>query len=247
MFTFLFDTLFYLPLYNGLIFLIDIVPLHDVGTALVVLTLLVKTVLYPLSKKASLSQYRMRALEPELSRIKEKHGHDKTEHARQTMELYRTNGINPFSSFLTLLLQLPILIALYLIFLNGGLPAVNLEYLYSFIQAPALVNTEFAGMFDLAQKSIPLAILAGLTQFVQARLALPPLPASLKPSTGATPSFKEDFGRSMNMQFRYVMPVFIAVISYTLPSAIALYWSVGNIFAIAQELLVKRAARTMQS
>lgn len=238
-----FDAVFYLPLYNGLVFLIDVLPLHDVGTALVILTLAVKFLLYPLSKKASLSQYKLRALEPELSRLKEKHGHDKTEHARETMKLYRERGVNPFSSFLTLLLQIPILIALYLIFLNGGLPEIKSEYLYGFVSVPELVDTDFIGLFDLAMKSIPLALLAGLTQFVQARIALPPVPAAK--AVTATPSLKDDFARSMNLQFRYVMPVFIAVIAYTLPSAIALYWSVGNLFAIVQELLVKRAARAM--
>lgn len=239
----IFDAVFYLPLYNGLVFLIDVVPLHDVGTALVILTLAVKFILYPLSKKASLSQYRMRALEPELSRIRDTHANDKAEQARKTMALYKNRGVNPFSSFLTLLLQIPILIALYLIFLNGGLPDINSEYLYSFIKIPELVDTRFIGLFDLALKSLPLAFLAGATQFFQARVALPPVP--LRTEVKATPSFKDDFARSMNIQFRYVMPVFIGVIAYTLPSAIALYWSVGNLFAIVQELLVKRAVRAM--
>ena len=241
MFSAFFHTVFYLPLYNGLVFLIDYAPFHDVGIALIILTFIVKFLLYPLSKKASLSQYKIRLLEPEIGKIREKYGSDKAEQARKTMELYKNQGINPFTSILTLFIQIPILIALYFIFLKGGLPAINADFLYPFVKFPTAVNTIFLGLVDLSQKNILIAVLAGFSQFVQAKIALPPLPHS--PNADGTPSFKSDLAKSMNLQFRYVMPIIVAVISYTLPSAIALYWLAGNIFAIGQEFMVKRAIK----
>lgn len=238
----IFDSVFYLPLYNGLVFLIDYVPSHDVGIALIILTIIVKLLLFPLSKKASLSQYRLRSLEGEVAAIREKYASDKALQAKKTMELYKSRNVNPFTGILTLIVQIPILIALYLIFLKAGLPAINADYLYSLVEFPTTVNTTFLGLIDLTSKSMVLAFLAGFSQFIQARVALPPLPHR-EPSSGNERSFKDDLAKSMNLQFRYIMPVVVAVISYTLPSAIALYWSVGNIFAIGQELVIKRAVK----
>ena len=97
-------------------------------------------------------------------------------------------------------------------------------------------------IFDLALKSKVLAVTAGVTQYFQADLSLgrQPQPSPLK--KGATPSFQEDFAKSMQMQMRYVLPVMIIFIAYSASAAVALYWTTSNILSITQELLIRRSA-----
>src|SRR4051812_37884353 len=129
----MYHTFIFNPLYNGLIGLIDLFPWMDAGIAVIVFTIVVKLILFPLSKKAIVTQVRMKDLQPEIDKIKETYKNDKQTLGLKTMELYKANKVNPLSSFVQLIIQLPILWALYRIFVNSGLPVVNHEYLYSFI------------------------------------------------------------------------------------------------------------------
>ncbi|MDP3958072.1 MAG: YidC/Oxa1 family membrane protein insertase [bacterium] len=233
------NTFFYEPLYNALIFLIGVVPGENVGLAVIALTVVVKAALYPLSQKSVHTQAKMRSLEGELSLIKEKHQDDKKKQAEATMELYRKHNVNPFSGCLTVLIQLPIIIALYFVFLKGLAP--NGGVLYSFVQFPEQVNSVFLGV-DIASKSITFALVAALAQFWQTHLTLP----KQKPR-GETASFADEFSRSMNVQMRYVLPVFVALIAYTTSAAVALYWIVSSLFSVGQELLVRRRARVQET
>ncbi len=232
MITFFKHTL-YIPLYNALAFLASLMPGNDIGLAIVVLTLGVKVLLSPLQHKASKTQVVMKKIEPELAKIKEIT--NKEEQAKQVMELYRTHGINPFSSILLLFLQIPIIITLFYVFKNGF--ELNLGLLYSFTPQPETINTMFLGLVDIHERNYILAILVGITQFAQMRLAIPPLPPEDKTKAK---TFASDFARSMNIQMRYIMPVMTLVIAATLPAAISIYWITSNIFAIGHELLVRR-------
>lgn len=231
----LFNALLYQPLYNALVVLISTVPLGDVGIAVVILTVAVKFLLLPLAVKATKVQLLMRGLEPKLQELKEKHKENREELARQTLSLYRTRGINPFSSFSLLLIQLPIIFALYWVFFKGGLPAINEDFLYSFVTTPLRVNIEFLGLIDVSGKSVVLSLLAGASQFFQARLMLPKVQ-----KRSANPSLKEDLARSFQLQMKYAMPVMVAFIAYFISAAVALYWTTSNIFSIMQDLLVRR-------
>ena len=232
-----FHNFVYLPIYNGLIFILSIIPGADVGLAVIVLTILIKTVLYPLSHKGLHTQRRMTEVAPKLEELKEKHKEDKQELARKTMELYREEKINPFSSIFLLLIQIPVLIGLYLVFMNGGLPKIDPKDLYSFITPPVDVSMYLLGIFDLSKKNLILALLAGLAQFARAWVAPVP-PPPLK--TGGKPSFQQDFARSMQIQMRYILPIFITFFAYTTGGALALYWITSNLFDIGTELLVTK-------
>ncbi len=233
-----FQVLLVQPLYNGLIFLVSVLPGADAGVAIILITLAVKFALFPLSKKAIETQVKMKHLEGDLSTLKDKHKDNKEKQARAMMDLYKEKGVNPFSSFVLLLIQLPIIFALYRIFIQDALPVVNTAMLYSFIHAPAVVSTHFLGLIDISQKSWFLALLAAISQFFQAKFSM----ASMAPAPDVPKdkSFKGDFARSMNMQMRYVLPVITFVIAYKISGAVALYWLVSNAFAIGQELLVRR-------
>ncbi len=237
----LFHTFIYGPLYNALVLLVDIVPFADVGLVVIILTLIVKLFLFPLSIKAVRTQLAVRRMESEIATLKEKYKNNKEEHARQTMALYRKNGVNPFSSFLLILIQFPIILGLYWVFARGGLPVINLEILYPFTPIPEVFNMQFLWVSDIAGKSIILALLAGITQFFQIRLTLPPLKKK-----GGKPSLKEDLTHSFHLQMRYVMPVVVVGVAYMVSAAIAIYWTTSNLFAIGQEFYVRRRIKNQQ-
>lgn len=237
-----FRTILYEPLYNGLVFLVGIVPLHDLGLAVILLTVLIRLILFPLSHKSTKNQVQMRAIEPEVKKIKEQYKDDRQEQAKKTMELYKKHGLNPFSGFLFLLIQLPVIIALYWVFYNGASGGFKEDLLYSFVSLPESIHTQFLGFIDLLGKSVLLAAGAGVSQYFQIKLATPTLPAPL-PSTSGKPSFKDDLMKSFNLQMRYGLPVFVFIISYTISAAVALYWLTSNLFSIAHEFYVRRQAR----
>lgn len=238
----IFSTIFYQPLYNTLVLLLSVIPGANVGVAIILLTTIVRGALLPLSHKSVVSQAKMRSLAPHLEKLKEKHKGDKQEQARKTMELYKEHGINPFSGCMLVVVQLPIIFALYYVFFKG-LPGLNAEHLYSFVHVPSVVSMMFLGI-DLTHKSIILAVLAAATQYFQIKLSVPSLPPAEK---DAKPSFKADFGRSFNMQMRYMLPVIVFGISFSLPAAVALYWITSNLFSISHELYVKQKAKEIKA
>jgi len=236
-----FNTFFYEPLYNGLVFLISIMPGADVGLAVIVLTLLVKIIILPLSHKSVASQAKMRSIEPEIKKTKEQHK-DKQEQARQVMDLYKKHGVNPFSGCFLMLVQLPIIFALYWVFFKGLANNIDQTILYSFITAPEQINMRFLGFVDMSQKNIILAALAGISQYFQMKLSMPPIPKDDGEKKKGDMSFKEEFAKNMNLQMRYMLPGIVFFVAYSISSAVALYWLVSNLFSIGHELVVKRKA-----
>ena len=231
-------TLVYNPIYNALIFLVDILPGHSVGLAIILITLAVKVILYPLTTRSIKAQRAMKELEPELKQIKEKHGDNREKLAQATMSLYKERGVTPFSGCLPLLIQIPVVIGLYLVFYSG-LKEIDPTILYSFVSAPESLDMHFL-IFDLSAKSMFLAVLAGVAQYYQTSLSLgKPKPEEQTKKEGES-SFQQDFTRSMQIQMRYVLPVMIGFIAYTTAAAVALYWATSNILGIVQEYLVKR-------
>ena len=229
------DALLYHPLINALAFLVSIIPGGDVGIAVILLTILVKLLLFPFSQKSIKNQAAMTMLAPEIDKIK-KSGASKEEQAKLTFELYKKHKTNPFSGCLLVLIQIPIIFALYFVFFKG----IKFETgpLYSFVHVPEQVNMIFLGMIDLGGKSLFLAILAGISQYLQAHFMPQP-----KFSTGAAPSFGETFGKSMQMQMKYVFPFLVVWIAYSISGAIALYWITSNIFAVGQQIYVNKTEK----
>lgn len=231
----LFHTFLFKPLFNAFIFLMDILPWLDAGVIIVIFTLIVKFALYPLSKKAVIAQIEMKSIEADLKAIREKYKENKQEQARKTMDLYKEKKINPFSSIIVILLQLPIIFALYYVFLRSGLPEINTELLYSFVSRPESINMDFLGLINITGKSLILALLAGVSSFVQIRASVP---AYSGPKKGGT--FQEDLARSMNIQMRFIFPVIVFFISYQISGVVALYWFTSNIFTLLQERFLRR-------
>jgi YidC/Oxa1 family membrane protein insertase len=240
MFSYIWHTFFFDPVYNTLVLFIDVIPGSDVGLAIIATVVLVKFILLPLSIKAAKTQKIIRDIEPKLKEIKEKFKDKREEQALAMMAIYKEVGINPFASIVLIFLQLPIVIALYFAVSSGGgvaLPAINTNLLYSFIPEPGTASMNFLGLFDITAKNLVLALLAAVTQFYQVKMVMPALTPR---DPNAAPSFKDDFARNMQLQMQYVMPVIIFFVAYTLSAAIALYFVVSNVVAILQEVYIKK-------
>src|SRR5690606_554091 len=152
--------------------------------------LVVKFVLFPLSKKAIQTQLKMKDLEKPMKDLREKHKDNPQELPQKTLALYREFGVNPFAGIFVISIQLPIVIALFLICARAGLPIINPDLLYSFVPAPGVIQTTFLGFIDLASnKSILIALLVFVTQFVQIRLSLPKQDMTLSGSSQAAQDF----------------------------------------------------------
>ncbi len=225
----------YIPLYSALVFVIDHIPGGDVGIALVIVTIIVRAILLPLALKTSRAQKVLRDLQPKLDEIKKKYT-DQREMAEKTMALYREHNVSPFSAILIPLIQIPVIIGLYVVFANGGLPEITPEYLYWFVPVPTVVSMHFLGMIDMASKSLILAVLAGVTQYMYARV----MP---KPQEQSAPSFAGDFAKGMHVQMTYVLPFIIGFVAYSISAAVALYLIVGNVFSFFSELYTRRSVK----
>ena len=229
---YIWNLLLYRPFVNILALLVSVIPGGDVGVAIIILTLLVKVILYPFSQRSIESQAKMTLLAPELDKIK-KSGASKEEQAKQTFELYKKHKTNPFSGCLLVLVQIPIIFALYYVFYKG----IKFDggILYSFIHIPENINMIFLGILDIGGKSLFLAILAGVSQYLQAYFM--PKPAVSSVGTG---SFQDSFSKSMNMQMKYIFPFFVAFIAWSVSGAIALYWITSNVFSIGQQIYANK-------
>ncbi len=231
MFSALFHTIVFDPIFNLLIGLYVIVPGKDIGIAIILLTVIVKLVMWPLSASALRSQKALADIQPKLEELKKKYAakDQQEELAKAMMALYSQEKVNPAASCLPILIQLPVFIGLYQA-LSDSLKSGGFEYLYSFIPHPGVIQPALFGIIDLSKPNIPLALLAGATQFVQAKMMV-----SLNQPKGTPGAKDEQMLAMMNKQMVYMMPVLTVVLGWTLPGGLALYWLVMNILTVVQQ------------
>jgi YidC/Oxa1 family membrane protein insertase len=224
----LFKTVFYEPIFNLLIFLYNIVPGSDLAIAIILLTIIIKLILYPLSRKSIESQKSLQELQPKIEEIKKQYGDDREKMGKEMMQLYKDHKVNPLSSCLPLLLQLPFLIAVFHVFRNGfGEKA--LEMVYPFISTPEVVNS----VIELSSPNWYLALLAGGAQYFQTKMMM-----SDKPQIQSSGSKDESMAAIINKQMMYFMPLITVFIGLTLPGGVALYLLVVTLLTILQQKLV---------
>jgi YidC/Oxa1 family membrane protein insertase len=235
----MFHTLFYEPLYNLVAVLLSIMPLHDIGAAIIAVTIIVKGVLLPFNMSALRSQHVMKKIEGEMNELKAQHKDNPQDLSKHMMALYKREKINPFASLLVIVIQMPVLFALYFVVLNGLHADPN--SLYSFVTFPEKLHTLAFGVLDVTQKSMIIAILTAVSSYVLARFQ-----TSSMTSTKAAheETFQDHFMKSMRIQLLYVLPIIIGVSAYILPSALGLYWITGNIIGILQDMYFKAKIRS---
>lgn len=224
-----YNLIIYQPLFNALVLFYEVIPGRDFGVAVIMLTLLVRVIFYPLSAKGMLAQKKLSVLQPKIKELQEKFKKDRERQAKETMALYKKEGVNPFAGFLPLLVQLPILFALYRLFLVG-LESDQLSFLYSFIPNPGSIDPSFFGLLDLSETSIILALIAGAAQFWQTRYSF----KSSKQTKGT------DFASRMQKQMMYFFPIITILIVSRFPAAIGLYWIVTSLFSVFQQYRVNK-------
>ena len=233
--SFVYHTFFFDPLYNALVLLVHYLPWADAGVLVILFTSLVRLALFPLSKKAVVTQIRMNEIAPELEKIKEKYKDRTEEQAKHTLALYREKGVNPFSGVLVILIQLPLIFALYRIFLHFS--DVRTDLLYSFVPAPETINTMFLGLIHMTQPSFILALFAAASTFFQLKFSL----AQQKAPTGD--SFGENLSKNIQSQTKYFLPLMMFFISYKISAVIPLYFITTNLFSIGQEIFMRKRVR----
>lgn len=231
----LFQTILYQPIFNLFVGVYDIVP--DVGVAILLITLIIKVALYPLTAKSIRAQKSLMDLQPKLKEIKDTYKDDQQKLAQETMKIYSENKVNPFGSCLPILVQIPIFLALFWV-LRDGLADADFSQLYSFVPQPESLNAVSLGFIDLAKPSIIIALLAGAAQFMQART----LSRKRTPQPPPDGAKDEDMMAMMNKQMLYVMPVLTTFISMGLPSGVALYWFFSTGFTAAQQQFLLKPA-----
>jgi len=232
----LFQVFLYKPILNLLVLAYNFFG-HDLGVAIIIITFILKVFLLPLSQKAIKSQMELQKLQPKQREIQKKYKADKERQAKELMKLFQTHKVSPLSGCLPILIQLPVLIALYRVF-RYGVVRLQSSDLYNFVVNPGMMNNSFLGMLDLSKPSFPLAVAVGILQYFQSKLALKRTP-SLGPG-GASAKNKGALGQMMGSQMVYMMPLFTVIISLGLPAALPLYWAALTLFAIGEELFFQR-------
>lgn len=225
---YLYDTILYYPLLNTLVFFYNTIAFEDFGLAIIFLTILTRIILFPIFHKSARHQTVMQSIQPKIQKV-QKEQKDKTKQAEEIMKVYKEHNINPFSGFLFLLVQMPILIALYQIFLSSSGPNF-FDGLYGFVVKPEAFQPVFAGLINLSERSILIVGLAALAQYIQAKLAL------VKKNESEDASQAEKMGRKMV----YVGPIITLVIFYNFPAAVSLYWATSSVFGIFQQVIINK-------
>lgn len=233
-----FNTLLYQPLFNALILLYNYLPGNDFGLAVIILTFLLRLFLYPVMTQSIKYQQALNEIQPKLKEIQEKYKDNKEQQAKEIMNLYKEKKINPFSVFLPLLIQLPLLIALFQVF-KTGLQPESMNSLYSFIAHPGEINYLFLGLISLSEPSLLLAAITSVVQFFQFK-KMNPKQKTIHQSGGTK---KKDAIMQFSNMAQKQMPYFLSAFTFAfltkLPAALGLYWITTSLFSIGQQHILK--------
>lgn len=258
----IFDILIVQPIFNLLIGLYSIVPGGDFGISLIIFTVLVRFALYPLVKKQLHQTQMMKKLQPQLARIKKQTKGNKQLESMQMLELYKKNGVNPFRSIGILLVQLPIFIALYSVIQIFTLHRDQIgKFTYDFLEGigpikhliehPDQFNEKLLGFVDLTKSAftqngvdiflILLAVVAAVTQYVMSKQTMPQAESKkglrdiMKEAADGKQADQSEMNAVVMGKMIKVLPFFMFFIMITVPGALALYYAVSNIVAVAQQ------------
>jgi YidC/Oxa1 family membrane protein insertase len=260
----MFNQLIVQPIFNLLVLIYALLPGHNFGLSIIIFTVVIRLLMWPLVKKQLHQVKVMRQLQPELKRIK-KAAKNRQQESLMMMELYKERGINPFGSIGVLLLQIPILIGLYV-----GLQRVlkDPSQLVSFAYAPLQhlgwmqqlatnikqFDATLFGVIDLTKSALgphgvywpAMLIVLGsaVAQFFQSKQLSPDskdarsLRTILKESGSGKQADQSEVNASITRSTRYLLPVMIFIFTVNIPSALALYWLVSGLTALVQQSII---------
>jgi YidC/Oxa1 family membrane protein insertase len=259
----LFNTVLVTPITNILLLIYHLlVYLHipsPLGFSIILLTVVIRLILYPLTASQLKATKKMQTLTPHLSRLKEQHKNDAKRLQEETMALYKEHGVNPAAGCLPLIIQLPVIWGLYAVLqkIVGLKPDVLVKTVNDLAYAPFLHlakpwDTSFFGL-PLTQTPghlfttglyfiILVPALTAVLQFVQTKMMLPPQTEEKKKSTGGA----EDFAQAFQTQSLYMFPLMIGFFSFQFPLGLSLYWNTFTLFAMIQQYKMKPASQAVQ-
>ena len=235
----MFDTLIVIPLLNLLMAIYAILPYNDLGVAIIIVTIMVRLLVWPLASKQLHSQRAMQRLAPDIVKLRKKAKGDKQKESQMLMELYKEKGISPFASLTPILIQMPLLIAFYYALRHavnaqeiGNMlytQVTNLPVVKEIIANPASFKPTLLGIADLTKANIGIAFFAGLAQYFQTKQIMPK-------KTGD----KADTAAQIAQISIYLFPLMTFLFAMSLPSALGLYWLVASLVSILQQHLILR-------
>ncbi len=258
----MFDELIVKPIFNALMLLYSIIPGGDFGVAIILFTIFIRILIYPLVRKQLHQTKLMRKMQPEIAKIKKEAKGNKQLEATMQMELYKRHGISPFQSIFILLIQLPIFIGLYhviqIIVLHRNevakfayAPLEQLEPIKKIIENPENFNHTMLGFIDLTKTAfsngtvnivlLVLALISAVTQYIMSKQTMPTTSTPkrfreiMKEAAEGKQSDPADMSAAMMRNMVKIMPIMMFFIMVNLPGALALYYTVSNLIATAQQ------------
>ncbi len=219
----------------NLLFLIYNNTIADVGVSVILLTILIRLILLPIFYKSAKDQTILQKITPRIKELQKIHKDNKEKQVEEIMKVYKEHKVNPFSGFILLLIQIPILIALYRVFLNGFSKNV-LSGLYSFVLPPQNIHTMFLGIIDLTSKNIWIVVIAGVFQYLQSKLMM----NMSKIAAGSNQGKEVDIAQKISRNMMIMGPVLTVLILYPLPSVVALYWLTTSAFSVIQQIVINK-------
>lgn len=264
----IFDLIFTQPVFNLLLFLYEVLPWRDLGIAIILFTVIIRLLMWPLVQKQLHQGRLMRQLQPQLAEIRKKTKNDKALQGRMTMELYKEKGVNPFSSIGLLLVQLPIFIALYsavrIITSNRNeIPQFTYGFMDSvpgvsaLLDNPQELQASFIGIIDLTESAISspgiaavilfgVAIATAALQFLQTKQLMPEpkdkkrLRDLLKAQAKGQEVDQADVMQAATRRTMYIIPVVIFFVTVTITGALALYIFASVAAGFIQQKIILR-------
>lgn len=264
----IFDLIFTQPVFNLLLFLYEVLPWRDLGIAIILFTVIIRLIMWPLVRKQLHQGRLMRKLQPQLAEIRKKTKNDKAAQGRLTMELYKEKGVNPFSSIGLLLVQLPIFIALYsavriITSSRNEIPQFTYGFMESvpgvtaLLENPQKLDATFIGLIDLTESALSspglaavLLVLIALTtaglQFLQTKQLMPEpqdkkrLRDLLKAQAKGVEVDQADVMQAATRRMMYIIPIVIFFVTVTITGALALYIFASVAVGYIQQKIILR-------
>jgi YidC/Oxa1 family membrane protein insertase len=233
--SYLFNTFLYQPIINVLVFLYNTVAFGDLGVAIIMLTVLIRLCLAPMYHKMLHQQAITQKIRPEMLKIQEENKDNKEKQTLLLMELYKKHKINPFYTFLVLLIQFPILFALFKAFSKGVNGEIS-NIIYPFISDPGVFNHIAFGALNLNERNILLIVLTAAAQFIQTKLASPAVKGTTNPKSSALSGNVAGTG----------LALFSVFILWKLPAAVAVYWLTTTLFSVGQQFVCNRSIKNAE-
>lgn len=258
----MFTTFVVQPIFNLLALIYALIPGHNFGIAIIVFTIVIRLLLWPLVKKQLHQTKITRKLQPDLKRIKKEAKGDRRKESLMMMELYKEKGVNPFATFPVLIVQMIVLIGLYsglikvidnpqqLIDFAYG-PIQNLGWMKDLAQNSSQFDNTLFGVIDLSRAALStngvyipaliLVLLSAFTQLISTRQLMPvdkdarKLRHILKDAGEGKQADQAEVNAALSRNMQYILPVMILVFTVNIAAALSLYWFVGGLVAYIQQ------------